>query len=133
MTIWRFWISDCMFCYLFKYLLLTVQMWSFACRVCVSVCVCVWERERERDRHTQRVISKRASTDGKTKDIINCLFFHFESWSSQLWKGALNFDSWLWCSAMLYVSWPIRADYSWRKEGICRKRSVWEVGIEDLK
>ncbi len=28
--------------------LLTVQMWSFARRVCVCVCVCVWERERER-------------------------------------------------------------------------------------
>ncbi len=38
MTIWRFWISDCI-CY-----------WLFKCGVLrvVCVCVCVWERERER-------------------------------------------------------------------------------------
>ncbi len=39
------------FCYEFKYLLLTVQMRSFARRVCVCVCararVCVCVRERE--------------------------------------------------------------------------------------
>ncbi len=32
-----------------------------------------------------------AWTDGKTKDIINCLYIYFESWSSGLWKGALHF------------------------------------------
>ncbi len=32
------------------------------------------------------------------------------------------------------ASWPIRADYACRKEGLCRKRSVWErQGIEDLQ
>ncbi len=41
----------------------------------------------------------RAWTDGKTKDIINCLYFNFESWSSRLWKGALHFLRGLWCSA----------------------------------
>ncbi len=41
----------------------------------------------------------RAWTDGKTKDIINCLYFHFKSWSSRLWKGALNFRHGLWWSA----------------------------------
>ncbi len=38
---------------------------------------------------------------------------------------------------MLCVSWPIRADCACRKEGLCRKRSVWErrglQGLEDLK
>ncbi len=34
------------------YLLLTVQMWSFAHRVCV--CVCVRERERQRERERER-------------------------------------------------------------------------------
>ncbi len=33
----------------------------------------------------------RASTDAKTKDIINCLYFSSESWSS-LWKRVLHFQ-----------------------------------------
>ena len=33
----------------------------------------------------------RAWTDGKTKDIINCLYIYFERWSSRLWKGVLHF------------------------------------------
>ncbi len=33
----------------------------------------------------------RAWTDGKTKDIINCLYIYFESWSSWLWRGVLHF------------------------------------------
>ncbi len=41
-----------------KYLLLTVQMQSFACRVCVCVCVCVWECARvwEREMGSQRSV-----------------------------------------------------------------------------
>ncbi len=80
-------------------LLLTVQMQSFA------LCVCVWERERERERERDRERESErererereregantyehhhcvsqpspAWTDGKTKDIINCLHFYFES------------------------------------------------------
>ncbi len=35
---------------------------------------------------------------------------------------------------MLCVSWPITADCACRKEGLCRKRSVWErQGLEDLQ
>ncbi len=84
------------------------------CTRTVRVRVCERERERERGSH-QNVVSylnldlcantyklhhcvchvtlfpTRAWTDGKTKDIINCLYFYFESWSSQLWKGALHF------------------------------------------
>ncbi len=88
-----------------KYLLLTVQMQSFACRVCVSVrvceskrwghstalCVCVCLRVLEEgDTVTSQprlhhcvchvtLFPSRAWTDGKTKDIINCLYFYFES------------------------------------------------------
>ncbi len=62
--------------------------------VCVCVCarVCVWEREtRSHNRacvqtHTSFItvchatlFPSRAWTDGKTKDIINCLYFYFES------------------------------------------------------
>ncbi len=104
-------------------------MWNFARRVCVCVrereshhsaasfvSVCVCEKEREGDTVTrQRLVCKhiRASslclsrnsvslsawTDGKTKDIINCLRYKFESWSLRLWKGALHVRRGLWCSA----------------------------------
>ncbi len=78
------------------------------------VCVCVWERERERERETSHhsmsaayhglfaitykhhhcvchatLFLSRAWTDGKTNNIINFLYFNFESWSSRLWKGEL--------------------------------------------
>ncbi len=132
-----------MFCYLFKYLLLTVQMRSFAHRVCARARVWVRERQghsgvsylnrglcvcqRETGSHHSGVYSpsenrlnrglfvntyehhhgvchttlfpSQAWTDGKTKDIINCLYFNFESWSLRLWKGALHFRRGLWCSA----------------------------------
>ncbi len=87
---------------------------------CVCVCVCVCEREgdKERDRQGQitvwfdtvlntacvlqthksiitafvtQLFPSWAWTDGKTKDIIYCLYIYFESWSSRLWKGALHF------------------------------------------
>ncbi len=75
------------------------------------VCACVCEREREtvtsqhvsglsrfaityKHRHCvchATLFLSRAWTDGKTNNIINCLYFNFESWSSRLWKGALHF------------------------------------------
>ncbi len=78
----------------------------------------------------------RAWTDGKTKDIINCLYIHSESWSSRLWKGALHFD--VACGVrpitMHCASWPIRAHCAFVKERLCINRSVWERrGIEDLQ
>ncbi len=142
------------------YLLLTVQMQSFARRVCARSCV------RERDRVTSQrsvqpvrnslnrglfantykhhhhcichatLFPSRAWTDAKTKDIINCLYFHFESWSSRLWKGALHFRRGLWCSAnhnaLCQLANQSRLHLS--EEGLCRKLSVWErQGIEDLQ
>ncbi len=50
-------VTASVFCYQFKYLLLTVQMQSFVqCRVtrCMCVCVCVCVRERERERVTSQ-------------------------------------------------------------------------------
>ncbi len=79
------------------------------CASCVCVCVCVRERETERERESHHSVlfantyelhhcvchvtlfPSRAWTDGKTKDIINCLYIYFESWNSWLWKGALHF------------------------------------------
>ncbi len=83
-------------------------------RVTAQRRVCVWERERETGSHHSGVsflnrglfantyklhhcvchatlFPSLAWTDGKTKDIINCLYFYFESWSSRLWKGVLHF------------------------------------------
>ncbi len=124
-------------------------------RACVCVCVCEIERERERERESSLVeptthnrglcantyelhycvchatlFPFQAWTDGKTKDIINCLYFSFESWSSQLWKGSYISDTD--CDVrpitMHWVSWPIRADCACWKEGFCRKQMVWERG-----
>ncbi len=86
---------------------LSICYWLFKCRVLHAVFVCVLACVREGDTVTQpRLVCKliRASslclsplilswtwTDGKTKDIINCLYIYFESWSSRLSKGALHF------------------------------------------
>ncbi len=81
--------------------------------VCVCVCeteretgsqhsiLCLCVRERETRSHKRSLCANtyelqhcvchvtlfpfRAWTDGKTKDIINCLYIYFESWSSRLW------------------------------------------------
>ncbi len=83
MTIWRFWISDCMYvvcaidCSNAEFCASCVcvrqrerekerqghsgvsYLNSNVC-VCVCVCVCVWERERERERESERVTSQRS-------------------------------------------------------------------------
>ncbi len=84
------------------------------CRVCVCVRVrCVRAIEGDTVTSQLRLVCKhiRASspscimfpslawTDGKTKDMINCLCIYFESWSSQLWKETFHFRCGLWCSA----------------------------------
>ncbi len=121
---------------------------------CLNCGLCMCERARERDRVTSqwsqrswsRLVYKhiRASSlclsrdsvllsawsDGKTKDIINCLYIYFERRSSQLWKGVLLSE--VACGVrpitMHCAGWPIRADCACRKEGLCRKRRVWEAG-----
>ncbi len=129
--------------------------------VCVCVCACVSVCVRERGSHHSEdsclnrglctaniyehhhcvchatLFPSQAWTDGKTKDIINCLYIYFESWSSRLWKGVLHFRRVLVVFrpiAMQWVSWLIRADCACRREGLCRKRLVWERrGIEELQ
>ncbi len=93
---------------------LSICYWLFKCGVERRVRVCVWVRERERESHSgvsclngglctntykhhhcvchATLFPSQAWTDGKTKDIINCLYFYFERWSSRLWKGALHFQ-----------------------------------------
>ncbi len=100
------------FCYYFKYLLLTVQMLSFACVgvcvcVCVGVCVCssVWAREtwshnrglctaNTYEHHhcvcNSTLLPFWAWTDGKTKDIINFTFI-LKAKALDYRKGALYF------------------------------------------
>ncbi len=76
--------------------------------VCSRVCECVWEREKVTSQQSQQPVRNRlnnclfsntykhhhcachatlflsqAWTDGKTKDIIKCLYFDYESWSSR--------------------------------------------------
>ncbi len=119
--------------------------------IAACVCVCVWERERERVTSQQSVgyspseivliasclqthmsiitvchvtlFPSRAWTDGKTKDIINYLYFNFESWSLWLLKWTYISDAACGVRAitMHWVSWPIRADCACRKAGLCRK------------
>ncbi len=81
--------------------------------VCVCVCSCVWESKTRSHNHGlcantyefhycvchATLFPFRAWTDGKTKVIINYLYFSFKSWSSQLRKGELHFWRGLWCSA----------------------------------
>ncbi len=114
----------------------TYPAWS------TPLCVCVCEKERETTAACVQthelhhgvchatLFPFRAWTDGKTKDIINCLYIYFKRWSSQLWQGPLHFWHRLWCSANhnALISWLIRADCACRKEGLCRKRRVWEAG-----
>ncbi len=88
---------------------LRICCWLFKCGVLWVVCVCVCVRERDRVTHHSGVnylncglsanayelyhgvchatlFRLRAWTDAKTKNIINCLYFSFESWSLWLWS-----------------------------------------------
>ncbi len=110
MTIWRFWISDCKYVLLLVWVFPIDCSNAEFCTLCVCVCVCVCACacvERETGSHHSGVsclnrglctaniyvhhhcvchatlFLSRAWTDGKTKDIINCLYIYFESWSSR--------------------------------------------------
>ncbi len=141
---------------------LSICYWLLKCRV-LRVLVCVCERERvtsqrcvcvcvcERERETRGLFANtyehhhcvchatlfpsRVWTDGKTKDIINCLLF----WKLKLsiMERGVTFPTSA-CGVrpitMHCASWPIRADWACWKEEVCRKQSVWERrGIEDLQ
>ncbi len=79
--------------------------------IAACVCVCVFARVRDREGHITvesavliaaclqphhffchaTLLPSLAWTDDKTKDIINGLYFYFESWISWLWKGVVHF------------------------------------------
>ncbi len=130
--------TESMFCYKFKYLLLTFQM-SIAYRVSVCVvCVCARGCERETRSHNRSLCTANtyehhycichvtlfpfwAWTDGKTKDIINCLYIYFEKLKLAIMEMGITFPTRA-CGVrpitMHFVSWPIRADCTCRKEGL---------------
>ncbi len=161
MTIWHFWINVLfqnqhilrVFCNSFKYLILTVLMRSYAHCVCVCVCVCVWVSERGRQGHTTA-----ACVQTHTSFIIVSVTWLWSPFGLELMVqlrtlltvftlvlkaevcdyGKGNYISDVACGVrpitMHWVSWPIKADCACWKEGLCRKRSVWEKrGIEDLQ
>ncbi len=79
---------------------LSICYWLLKCRVlcivCVCVCVCVCERDLCANTYEHHhcvcyatLFPSQAWTDGKTKDIINCLYIYFESWNSQSELGRL--------------------------------------------
>ncbi len=153
--------SATLFCYYFKYLLLTVQV-SFAHRVCVcqerervtaaALCVCARMCERDKRSHNPRLVCKhiwasslclsrdcfplRLELIVKLRTLSTVFTFILKAKAQDYGKGCCISDAA--CDArpitIHCVSWPIRADCACRKEGLCRKWSVWERrGIEDLQ
>ncbi len=120
------------------------------CGLCVCflgcVCVCVWERERERERrrhgptaaayvqtHTSFITvsvtwlcsTLRLELMLKLRTLLTVFTFILKAEARDY--GTFPTHA---CGVqpitMCWVSWPIRADSARRKEGLCRKRSVWE-------
>ncbi len=119
MVIWCFWISDCMFV-----ISLSTSYWLLqsVCErdrvtsaILIATCMCVRERNGHSVQRVKVLIAaclhihksiitechatqfpSQAWTDGKTKDIINCLYFSFESWRllmiSRLFEPGLNIN-----------------------------------------
>ncbi len=127
--------------------------------VCVCVCVCVCVRvcaqvcERERDSHTTAAcvqthssfitvsVTRLCSPLGlelmvKLRTLLTIFTFILKDKARNYGKGRYISD--VACVVrpitMLCARWPIRADCACRKEGLCRKRSVWErQGMEGLQ
>ncbi len=122
--------------------------------VCVCVCVCVCEKVRERQGHIsqqslQRIRNRlnhsffhtsiitvchatlfpsRAGTDGKTKDIINCLYLHWKLKLAIMERG-VALPTQLVVFGQSQCTVPVG-----QSEGLCRKWSIWERrGIKDLQ
>ncbi len=131
--------------------------------VCVCVCVCEREKERERERERERQtgshhsgvymslqthtsiitvsVTRLCSPLGlelmvKLRTLLTVFTLILKAEARDYGKG--HYISYAACGVrpitMHCASWPIRADCACRKEGLCRKRSVWERrGIEDLQ
>ncbi len=129
---------------------LNICYWLFKCGVlrvvcerechitasCVCVCSRVWERETRS--HNRGLCT--ANTYENHHHVSHATLFPFtfilKAKAHDYGKGLYISDAA--CGVrpitMHCVSWPIRADCACRKEGLCRKRSVWERrGIEDLQ
>ncbi len=127
----------------------TVQL-----RLCVCVCVCVLMCVREGETVTQpRLVCKhiRASSLCLSRDsvhlsglelmvklrtLLTVFTIILKAEARDYGKGRYISDAACGVrpSTMHCASWPIRADCACRKEGLCRKRNVWErQGIEDLQ
>ncbi len=118
--------------------------------VCVCVCVCVLACVREEDKVTQpRLVCKHiwasllsvtwlCSPFGlelmvKLRTLLTVFTLVLKAEAHGYGKGSYisNAACGVRTIAMPWVSWPIRADCDCRKEGLCRKLSVWERrGIE---
>ncbi len=121
--------------------------------VCVCVCVCVFACERGRHGHTTAACVQTHTVSVITVSVMwLCSPFGLELMvklrtlltvfpiilkAKACDYGKERYISDTACGVrtitMHCASWPIRADYSCRKEGLCRKLSIWERrGIEDL-
>ncbi len=123
--------------------------------LCVCVCVWVWERERERDGHiTVECTAVRYRLNHglfantyehhvsvtrlcsplwlelmlKLRTLLTVFTFILKAEAGDYRKRRYISDAA--CGVrpitMHCASWPIRADCACRKEGLCRKRLVWE-------
>ncbi len=139
---------------------LSICYWLFKCRVlrvvCVCVCVCVCAHVCERGRHGHTTaacvlqthtsiitasVTRLCSSLGlelmvKLRTLLTVFTFILKAKAAIMERG-VTFPTRA-CGVrpitMHCASWPIRADCACRKEGLCRKRSVWERrGIEDLQ
>ncbi len=94
------------FCYYFKYLQLTVQMWSFVHCVCVLARVCVCVCVRERNGHITTAACVQTHRSFITVSVTRLcsplrleLTFILKAKTRDYGKGRYISDSCLWCSA----------------------------------
>ncbi len=151
MTIWCFWISNCTF-------VICLNICYCLMRVCVCACTRVCVRERKTGSHLStseivliaaclqthksfitvsvtRLFPTRLELMVKIRTLLTVFTFIWKAEARDYGKGLYISDTA--CGVrpitMHGVSWPIR-DCACRKEGLCRKQSVWERrGIEDIQ
>ncbi len=144
MTIWRFWISDC------KYVLLLVQVFAIDYSN-AEFCVCEWKTGSHHSgvySLSEIVLSTACVLQIHTSIITVSVTWLCSPFGLELikltWKlkltimvRGITFPTRA-CGVrpitMHWVSWPIRADCTCWKEGLCRKPRVWKRrGIEELQ
>ncbi len=132
---------------------LSICYWLFKCGVlCVTHCVCerecVCEGNRSRVYSPSEIVLTAACVQIHTSIITVSVTWLSSPLGLELIKLIWNLKLAIMESGLTFptrafvvrpitmhwVSWPIRADCACLKEGLCRKRSVWERrGIEDLQ